>query len=261
MPKVIDFDEYVVNIWSDISFAIVGYSNLRYHPNHCVQIVVSIDSVFDIQFGDGSAAKGLRFAVVPKSTEHYIDSLGKKVMIVSVEPIFLDARFIHVVPNFVGLVYVPELLKTLKQQLKLGDNREVADVIFEFTKTCYLEQQLLDPRITDVILEIRKATSSQPKLESLLESSYLSSSHMQRLFSKAVGMSVRRYSLWYRLHLAFDAIVSGHNPQEAAFKTGFSDYPHFCNNFKAMLGLSPQQLLKPENGLYIESEGFYQPRS
>lgn len=257
MPNTLSFEQYLVNIWSDIAFTVAGYQSLAYHQNHCIHIVVSINKPFVIHLDNGVAAENLKFAVIPKNTLHCIDTQGARVMVVSVEPVFLDARFIHEAPKFIGLGYIPQTLKHLNHDVKLGDNRKVADKIFDFVKTCYLEQQVLDPRITDVILEIRKATNSQPSLQSLLDSSYLSSSQMQRLFSKSIGMTIRRYSLWYRLHLAFDAIVSGQSPQEAAFKTGFSDYPHFCNNFKAMLGISPQRLLKPDNGLFLQSSGFY----
>jgi AraC-like DNA-binding protein len=70
----------------------------------------------------------------------------------------------------------------------------------------------------------------------------LSPSRLTHLFTREIGIPMRRYLLWLRLREAIDELVGGASLVEAAFAAGFADSPHLSRTFRGMIGLPPSAL-------------------
>lgn len=69
----------------------------------------------------------------------------------------------------------------------------------------------------------------------------ISRAHLQELFARDVGTSMRTYRLWHRLWRALRAFSSS-DATAAAYAAGFADLAHFSRTCRRMLGYSPTSL-------------------
>lgn len=248
---------FILNIWPDVVLMAASYTGLSLHVGHSIEIVLSTGKAFAIEFADGKRVENLHFCVIPQGCQHFIDSLGHRLLIVSVEPISLDAKTHYRCDTFIALQKAPNALKSLNEKITPSENRAIAQSLFNFAKQFYIQAMPIDPRIQKAIFSIRKFPQSQPELKEILNNTALSAAHLQRLFKQNTQLSIRQYSLWYRLRLSFESMVSGSSWQEAALAHGFTDYAHFCRKFKTMLGITPTQFFKTSQYLTTTSYGFY----
>lgn len=101
-----------------------------------------------------------------------------------------------------------------------------------------------DPRVEQVIARIKRTARENLSLEELAGSVGLSSSRLLSLFKQYVGIPIRRYRLWRRLHQATTLLAGGCSLTEAALSSGFSDSPHFSRTFMDLLGFQPSLLIR-----------------
>jgi AraC-like DNA-binding protein len=102
----------------------------------------------------------------------------------------------------------------------------------------------IDSRLEMILPVIRNRAFENPGIKELSEICHLSSGRLIHLFTKEVGIPIRRYVLWIRVMSAIQKAFESHNLQEAAIDSGFSDAPHFNRTFKKMFGLAPTDILK-----------------
>jgi AraC-like DNA-binding protein len=79
------------------------------------------------------------------------------------------------------------------------------------------------------------------ELDAAIATVGLSRSHLESLFVRDVGVSIRTYRLWRRLIAA----VIGYSRRDAtaaAHHAGFADLAHFSRTCRRMLGYSPTAL-------------------
>ena len=62
---------------------------------------------------------------------------------------------------------------------------------------------------------------------------------MARLFSSAVGMSLRDYQGWLKQRRTLELLCSSRSLTEVALAAGFSDSPQFSRSFQRWYGQSP----------------------
>ena len=62
---------------------------------------------------------------------------------------------------------------------------------------------------------------------------------MIHLFSREMGLPIRRYTLWLRLRDVFLSLAEGCSLTEAAHRAGFADSPHMSRTFRGMFGIPP----------------------
>lgn len=66
-----------------------------------------------------------------------------------------------------------------------------------------------------------------------------SSAAMSRLFSQAVGMSLRDYQSWLRQRRMYDLLYTQRSLTDVAYDLGFADSPQFSRAFSRWYGRSP----------------------
>lgn len=100
--------------------------------------------------------------------------------------------------------------------------------------------QAIDPRIQAVLnLLQEKLLFEKPAIAELARHACLSESRLMHLFSKQIGIPLRRYVLWQRVLTAMRMIAQGGiSITEAAHSAGFSDSAHLSRTYRSMFGLT-----------------------
>ena len=76
----------------------------------------------------------------------------------------------------------------------------------------------------------------------------LSEDRFMHVFKAQMGLPVRRYLLWLRLHRAARLMKAGVTLTEAAHGAGFADSAHMSRTFKENFGVPPSGFLSPVRG-------------
>ncbi|MDR2576114.1 MAG: AraC family transcriptional regulator [Treponema sp.] len=96
-----------------------------------------------------------------------------------------------------------------------------------------------DERINSVLQYLNKNIKEDISLEQLSKKYFIDKDHLNKLFSKEIGIPVHRYVQVKRLILARDEIRKGSGIEEAAFKAGFKDYSNFYRAYRSFFGIKP----------------------
>ncbi|WP_228001256.1 helix-turn-helix transcriptional regulator [Nocardia australiensis] len=73
----------------------------------------------------------------------------------------------------------------------------------------------------------------------------VSGSRLTHLFTEQVGIPLRPYILWLRLHMAVTRVRSGDDLADAAIAAGFADCTQFTRTCRRTFGLAPSALSCP----------------
>lgn len=101
-----------------------------------------------------------------------------------------------------------------------------------------------DSRVETVVARIKRTTRENLSVDELAEAVGLSASRLLSLFKQQVGIPIRRYRLWRRLHQATCLLAEGCSLTEAAMGAGFADSSHFSRTFLDMLGFQPSAMTR-----------------
>ena len=93
-----------------------------------------------------------------------------------------------------------------------------------------------DPRIARVVARLTARPSPDLSAEALARTVGLSSSRLQHLFTREVGVPFRRYRAWLRMRRALAEAAAGANLTRAAHAAGFADQAHFAHDFRRTFG-------------------------
>lgn len=69
----------------------------------------------------------------------------------------------------------------------------------------------------------------------------LSPRQMRHAFARDVGLPMRAYLRWKRLHRAMAAVEQGASLSAAAASAGFADSAHLSRVFRQLFGMTPSQ--------------------
>lgn len=94
-------------------------------------------------------------------------------------------------------------------------------------------------------------------VKELSDTVYYSQRHLNRIFSRCIGMNAKTFSRLVRINSAIRLL---HNPQNsitnACNLSGFYDLPHFIHDFKSVCGISPQEYRREMSDFYSEIAKF-----
>ena len=107
------------------------------------------------------------------------------------------------------------------------------------------ERPPIDERIARLIEELKTELPDQIGVAELAQRVGLSEDRFMHVFKSEMGLPVRRYLLWLRLHQAARLMTDGVTLTEAAHAAGFSDSAHMSRTFKDNFGVPPSSFLGP----------------
>jgi len=119
-------------------------------------------------------------------------------------------------------------------------------------------QQLSDDyaRIEQVIYYLEKHTSQQPSLSEIAESIHLSEYHFQRLFTRWVGISPKRFLQFLTKENAKKLLANSASILEAAYQVGLSSPGRLHDLFITWEAVTPGEYKQRGTGLTIDY-GFH----
>lgn len=94
-------------------------------------------------------------------------------------------------------------------------------------------------KINSVLQYLNENVKENISLEQLSQKFFIDKDHLNKLFSREIGIPVHRYVQVKRLILARDEIRKGSCLEEAAYKAGFKDYSNFYRAYKSFFGIKP----------------------
>lgn len=100
----------------------------------------------------------------------------------------------------------------------------------------------LDDRVRKVLELIKRDFLSPPPANVLARAVGLSAGRLIHLFTREMGLPMRRYILWLRLRDVLISVVAGRSLTEAAHHAGFSDSAHLSRTFRGMFGFPPSAI-------------------
>jgi AraC-like DNA-binding protein len=106
---------------------------------------------------------------------------------------------------------------------KLGDERQPVDRVRAYIEDHYNQEISLDQ---------------------LAQVANLSSFHLNRVFSKTVGMPPHAYQIQMRILQAKRLLRKEWSIEQAAYETGFASQSHFGSHFKRLVCVTPRQYLQ-----------------
>jgi AraC family transcriptional regulator len=100
----------------------------------------------------------------------------------------------------------------------------------------------MDERVRRVIDFLEAHRFRAPALGRLANAAGLSPSHLQHLFKRDVGVSIRAFVKTSRLRLAAELIArTDRRISEVLYDVGFSDFSNFDHAFKREFGATPRE--------------------
>ncbi len=118
-------------------------------------------------------------------------------------------------------------------------------------------EEAVDPRIQAVMdLQQEKLLCEKVTIAELARRACLSESRLMHLFTKQIGIPLRRYNLWLRVLAAERFIAQGKMSfTEAAHSAGFADSAHLCRTYRSMFGLHLSDCVK--NSRFVQVNSCY----
>lgn len=107
-------------------------------------------------------------------------------------------------------------------------------------------------RIEQAIIFLEENFYRQPTLKEIADGVYLSEYHFQRLFSRWVGISPKRFLQFLTKEYAKDLLMKSRNLLDVTFETGLSSPGRLHDLFVNCEGVSPGEFKNQGEGLTIE---------
>lgn len=99
----------------------------------------------------------------------------------------------------------------------------------------------LDKRVGQVMKMLRE--NSNVALADLAKAVGLSNDRLSHLFVKSMGLPLKSYQLWQKLHSAVNLLPSGRSLTQIAEVAGFTDSAHLSKTFQQVYGAPPSYFL------------------
>lgn len=97
-----------------------------------------------------------------------------------------------------------------------------------------------EPRAVRLAREYLRERVAQPvSLAELSLAAGLSGNHLNRVFSRSLGLPPHAYQVLLRVRRAQDLLAAGTGPAEAAAQAGFADQSHLTRHFRRITGITP----------------------
>lgn len=253
-----------VYLWGGHFLFLGRLDDITEHMHHALQVIIDRKEHFGLRI-DGNSIECGGVIIGPDLRHHLLSSSDSQVHL------FIDretavARAItrqHLEKKNVKILN-GTLLQRLRECIDASDNflgscAEADDVYGKIVSVlggyARHSEEAVDPRIQAVMnLMQEKQLSHKLTIAELAQHACLSESRLMHLFSKQIGIPLRRYSLWLRVLTAMRLIAEGKQSlTEAAYSAGFSDSAHLSRTYRSMFGLTISSCLKISSFVHVNS--------
>lgn len=220
---------------------------------HPAVVLLSMDGrPFRIPMPDGRVLE-TSAAMVPPRVERSLDAMGVPLLSLNILP----AHGAYHVFRAMQQGGVRELDRHLFNDLNDGfvalvqGRASIVEAELVFSRVVAKVQGVLppapppDPRALALI----RMLDAHPELSLDELARKLGYSHqvMSRMFSSAVGMSLRDYQNWLKQRRVYDVLYTRRSLTQVAYIAGFADSPQFTRTFQRWYGLTPSTARDPKN--------------
>ncbi|WP_417623681.1 AraC family transcriptional regulator [Paremcibacter congregatus] len=171
---------------------------------------------------------GVKFT--PAGFYAFADAAGKRDVALTDQTCSIETYFPQMSGNFTATLL---LMQDVAEKIKFLERR-----FFQVAPD-------IDPMILLVNAIVARICEDRTiqKVADLCEAYTLEPRKLQRLFQKYVGISAKWIIIRYRLHEALERVEKNDtlNWTDLALDLGYFDQSHFINDFKALLGQTPEQ--------------------
>lgn len=249
LPERIPEDERnathgTLHLWPSGALFIGGDMVNSPHRHFTASIIVGLSGKVGLRAEPNPEFEGVDAAMVAPNVDQQLDARGSRVAILQVDP---ESRgFGRIAHHFVDhdvRKFEEPVVSKLREILKRADDpssgRSAYDAVLDELATPGAPSPPIDPRIRKVLGIVKSDFLSTPPAEKLASAVGLSSGRLIHLFTREMGLPIRRYILWLRLRDVLISVALGSTLTEAAHRAGFSDSAHLSRTFRGMFGFPP----------------------
>jgi len=132
-----------------------------------------------------------------------------------------------------------------------ADGREARAAGLRACKRCRPDEVARDEAAVLAAIDEIKSSEGLPQLAELAQAVGYSSTHFQRVFTRATGLSPAAYARALREERAREALSSGATVTEAIYEAGFEAASRFYDSMEGKLGMAPSAWVKGGEGATI----------
>jgi AraC-like DNA-binding protein len=241
----------VIHVLGDSCLFVGDGLRLDVHTPHAFEICVALQGRFRMRLASEAAWTSFEAAVIAPDIPHELDASDASGCILLVGPETAEGRRLParttILPARPPRQYPFNDPETLRRML-IG------------TFASGLNLRFIDPRILTALRLIRASPAVHVPVHEIAAAVSLSPSRLVHLFREQTNISIKRYSLWLRLHAAFRAMRSERSLTAIAYGVGFADPAHLSRAFRGMLGLNPSAVMRQfsfcdKNSISIQNDG------
>ncbi len=220
----------------------------RLHAHHSFQVVLSLGG--PVALGDSrQQVRECGAAVIPPDVGHAVVGVTSAAVLLHVSPDDLVGRSLRTLDlardSVADWQRAGERLMSLAPRALPRHWHEAEALAQEMIRA--LQVNAAGPRPTHPAVKrllrlLPEVLEDDVSLEALAARVGLSASRLSHLFSAEVGLPLRPYILWLRLHRAAESLRKGEPLTVAAHAAGFTDSAHLSHTFRRMFGLSPSEI-------------------
>lgn len=218
------------------------------HAHHAIQLCLPVDGQAQFQVEERGDWRTYSGVLIAPGVPHAFRAPGKVVANILFEPESVAGRSVLSRYGGSGFTELPaadvvELMSPLARAYFGGadDARLIAlarHAVATFAGTA-VHSTVTDPRVIEVIADIRRQIDEPIVLSHLARKVGLSAGRLRHLFVAETGVSFRAFVLWERLNRAMALGFGGASWTEAAHAANFADSAHLSRTCRRMFGIAP----------------------
>lgn len=129
-------------------------------------------------------------------------------------------------------------------EIEMPEARELYEKLIGAAAPFLPELQPVSPRVRDAIA--RWAIDAEQPIGELAKDVGVSTSRMTHLFTQVMGLPMRSYQLWRKVHRIASLFADGASLTEIAYAAGFADASHMGSTFQETFGAPPSHFLRSD---------------
>lgn len=243
--------EGVVHLWHEgVLFLGTGIRNAP-HRHFTASLAFALDGSFAFR-GDRGRWRGLRGVAVAPNTPQQMDSRGRQMAILQIDP--ETAAYGRMARVFAERGSVFDLSDASVDRLAAVAARRddpafdpiaLWNEVLDEVAGAWRLPAAIDARVAQVLDLMKREFPAAPSASALAAVVGLSPGRLIHLWKAEVGIPLRRYVLWLRLRHVISRVTVGDSLTDAAHDAGFADSAHLSRTFSAMFGLPMSRLFGP----------------